>query len=132
MDVGILFDSAFFQGQSKSPLQSAAAHRFVGRGRALAIMSFGRKEPDGIAMAFPERAQMSEGAAGQRHVTVAIAFASANVQKHSPGIDVADLQMQPFTQAQAAGVKSDERDALIQGGDAAKDESHLLGGENDR
>src|SRR5439155_13155926 len=42
MDVGILFDSAFFQGQSKSPLQSAAAHRFVGRGRALSTMSFGR------------------------------------------------------------------------------------------
>ena len=132
MDMGVLFDAAFLQGQSKRPLQGGAAHRFVGRGRALAIMSFGRKEPDGIAMSFPERAQMLQGARGQGHVTVAIAFAGADVQEHPPGIDVADLQMQPFTQTQAARIKSDERDSLVQGGGAGEDEADLLGGENDR
>ena len=53
------------------------------------------------------------------------------MQKHPPGIDIADLQLQPFTQAQAAGVQSDERDSLVQGGDAAEDLAHLLSGEDD-
>jgi len=40
--------------------------------------------------------------------------------------------MQTFAQTQAAGVKSDEGDSLIQGGDAGKDLANLLGGEDDR
>jgi hypothetical protein len=74
---------------------------------------------------------MFEGAAGQRHVAVAIAFAGANVQEHPLAIDVGHLQVQTFTQTQAAGVKSDERNPLVQGGDAAEDLAHLLGREDD-
>ena len=131
MHMGVLFDATFLQGQAKGPLQSRAAHRFVGLDRPLAIMPFGGKKPDGVAMSFPERAQMFEGAAGQGDVTVAIAFAGADVQEHSSGIDVGHLQMQPFTQTQPAGVKGDERDSLIEGGSAGKDQADLLGREDD-
>jgi hypothetical protein len=94
-------------------------------------MAFGGKKPDGIVMSFPERAQMFQGSRRQGHVPVAIAFAGADVEEHPSGIDVGHLQMQPFTQAQPAGVKSDERDALVQSGDAAEDEAHLLRREDD-
>jgi len=132
MDMGVLFDAAFFEAQSKSPLQGGAAHRLVGRGCALATMAFGGKEPDRVVMSSPEGAQMFEGALWQRHVTVAVAFAGADVQEHPARINVGHLQMQPFTQAQTAGVKRDERDAMIQGGDAVEDLAHLLGREDDR
>ena len=107
MHMGCLLDAALPQGQSKSPLERGAAHWMVGRGRALAAMSFGRKQPCGVLVSFPERAQMLQGALWQGHVTVAIAFAGVDVQKHAFAIDVGDLQVQPFTQTQSAGVKSD-------------------------
>lgn len=131
MDMGVLFDSTLLQGQPKSPLESRAAHRFVGRGRTLAIMPFGRKKPDGVAMGFPECAQMFQGACWQRHVTVAIAFAGADVDEHPAGINVAHLQMQPLAQTQTAGIKRDQGDPLVQGGGAGEDVADLLGGEDD-
>ena len=131
MHMGILFDSTLLQGQSKSPLERAAAHRFVGRGGTLAMMAFGRKEPDGIAMSFPEGAQMFEGACWQGDITVAIAFAGADVQEHPSGINVGDPQVQSFTQTKPAGVKSDQGDPLVQGGGAGEDLADLLGGEDD-
>ena len=65
------------------------------------------------------------------YVTVAIAFTGADVQEHPPRINVGHLQVQTFTQTQSAGVKSDQGDSLVQGGDAGKDEAHLPGGEDD-
>jgi len=130
MHMGLLFDATLLQSQSKGPLQSGAAHWFVGRGGTLATMSFSRKEPDGVAMSFPERAQMFQGAFGQGHVAVAIAFAGPDVEEHPSAINVAHLQVQTFAQTQSAGVKSDQGNALVEGGSAGKDEANLLGGED--
>jgi hypothetical protein len=82
-------------------------------------------------MGFPERAQMLQSAAWQGDVTVAIAFAGADVQEHPSGINVAHLQVQTFTQTQSAGVKSDEGDPLVQGGGAGENLANLSGGEDD-
>jgi hypothetical protein len=95
-------------------------------------MPFGRKEPERIVMSFPESAQMLQRARGQRHITVAIALAGADMQEHPAGIHVAHLQVQSLTQTQTAGVESDQGDSMVQGGDAAQDLAHLLGRENDR
>jgi len=130
MHMGLLFDATLLQGQSKRPLQSRAAHRFVGRGRTLAAMPFGREEPEGVAMSFPKRAQMLQGAPWQGDVTVAIALASPDVQEHPSSIDVGDLQVQPFTQTQSAGVKGDEGDPLVQGANAGEDLANLLSRED--
>src|SRR5437667_6630172 len=94
-------------------------------------MPFGWKEPHWVAMGFPERAQMLQGAGGQRDVTVAIAFTSADVNEHARRINVAHLQMQSFTQTQSAGVKGDQGDPLVQGGGTGEDLANLLGGEDD-
>jgi len=132
MDMGAFFDIALFQGQSKGPLQRGATHGFGGSGRPLATMPFGRKEPDWIAMSFPKGAQMLQRARGQGHITVAIAFAGTDMQKHPAGIHVAHLQVQPLTQTQTAGVESDQGDSMVQGADTAQDLAHLLGREDDR
>ena len=61
-----------------------------------------------MAMGFPLLAQELKRAPGQRHVTVVVALAGADVQEHALGIDVADLQPKPFTQTQAAGVNRND------------------------
>ncbi len=82
-------------------------------------------------MSFPERAQMLQIAFWQGHVTIAIAFARANVQQHAPGIDVAHLQVQSFTQTQSAAVNGDQCSFVVQNGDAAEDGANFLGREDD-
>jgi hypothetical protein len=52
---------------------------------------------------------------GGGHVTIAIAFAAADVQEHALGVDVAGFQVEPFTQPQAAGVKGDQGHVMIHG-----------------
>jgi hypothetical protein len=49
-----------------------------------------------MAMGFPLLAQQVQSALGQRHVTVAIAFAAPDVEQHALGVDVAHLQAQAF------------------------------------
>src|ERR1035438_9138871 len=104
MDVGGFLDAAGAQGQTEASLQRGAAHRFGGGGRAQAAVAFGREEPARMAVAAPELAQQLEGAVRQRHVTVAVAFARPDVEKHPFGIDIADFQLEGFAQTQAAGV----------------------------
>ena len=82
-------------------------------------------------MGFPLLAQELERALGQRHVTVLIAFAGADVQEHAFGIDVADLEPQAFAQTQAAGVDGGQADPVVQGGNVSQDAAHFTGGEDD-
>ena len=89
--MGGLFDAAGAQGQTEASLQRGAAHRLRGSGSAQAAVAFGREEPPRMAVGAPELAQQFEGALGQGHVTVAIAFARPDVQEHAFGIDVARL-----------------------------------------
>jgi hypothetical protein len=132
VDMGGLFDAAGFEGQAESALQSGAAHRFGGCGRALAAVAFGREEKAGMPMGFPKLPQQMKGALGQRHVTVAVAFAAANVQEHPLRIDVADFEPEPFAQAQSAGIDRRQTDAVIELRDIGEDPAHFLGGENHR
>ena len=115
MNVDGFFDPAFFESQTEGPLQSRARHRFGGGRSALAVVAFGREEQRGMFMSSPLLAQELESALGQRNVTVAIAFAGADVQEHAPGVDVGDGQAQAFAQAQPAGVDGAQADAMIQG-----------------
>ena len=131
VDVGVLFDAAGNEGQAKGALERGMAHGFRGGGGALSAVAFGRKDQFGVAMSFPLLAQERQRAFGQGDVAISIAFALADVQKHALGVDVWDLEAQPFTQAQAAGVNEDEADAMIQCGDQGEDASHFDGREDD-
>src|SRR5438477_1181636 len=54
MNVRVLFDSALAQGQSEGALEGAAAHRFGGRGRALAAVPLAWEQPHRVTVSFPE------------------------------------------------------------------------------
>jgi hypothetical protein len=132
VDVRLLFDAAGLEGEAEGPLQRGTAHRFGGAAGAQPTVPLGGKEQDRMAMRFPLLAQEQQRAPGQRDIAVLIAFAGADVNEHPLGINVADLQAQPFAQAQAAGVNGDQADAMIQGGNGSQNAAHLGPGEHDR
>ena len=82
-------------------------------------------------MGFPLLAQEHQGALGQRDVAIPVALAGADMEEHALGIEVTDLQAQALAQAQAAGVKSDEANAVVQGGNGRQDPTNLGGAEDD-
>jgi hypothetical protein len=94
--------------------------------------AFAGKKPALMPMRSPLFAEQAQGAFGQGDITVAIAFARADVQEPALGIDVADLEVQAFAQAQAAGINGDQANAVIEGSDLSQDLAHFLGGEHDR
>jgi hypothetical protein len=130
VDVGLFFHAAGLEGQAEGALQRGAAHWFGGRGGAQTAVTFGGKEQGRMTMSFPLLAQEQQRALGQRDVTILIALAPADVQEHALGIDVADLEIQTFPQAQAAGVDGDQADAMIQRGNAGQDAAHFGGRED--
>jgi hypothetical protein len=54
------------------------------------------------------------------------------VQEHAWGIDVGNLHIQTFAQAQAAGINGRQANAMIEAFDLLKDLAHFLSGEHDR
>jgi hypothetical protein len=132
MDVSLLFDAAGVEGDAKGPLQRGVGHRFGGRAGAQTTVTFGGKEQGWMAMSFPLLAQEQQRALGQRDVTVLIALAGTDVQEHALRINVADLQAQPFAQAQTAGIYGAQTDAVIQGRDAGENAAHFASREHDR
>ena len=111
-----LLDAAGQEGHAEAALQRGAAHGDGGGGRPLATVAFGGEEQRGMPMRFPLFPQALQGALGQRHIAVLIALATADVQEHAFGINVADLEAQPFAQAQATGVNEQQADMLIRRG----------------
>ena len=81
---------------------------------------------------FPLLTEQLQSARGQRHITVLVAFATPDMQKHALGIDVAHLQAQAFSQAQAAGVNGGETNAMIEGRDLLQHAPHFAGGKDHR
>jgi hypothetical protein len=130
--MGGFLNTAGSERQAESPLHSGAAEGFAGRGCALTAVAFSREEQGRMAMGFPLLAQQLQGALGKGHVTVAIAFASPNVEEHAPGIDVAYLEPEPFSQTQSAGVDGGQADALTQALHLAEDLADFRSGKNDR
>jgi hypothetical protein len=132
MDVRGLLDAAGLEGHAEAALQRGAAHGYGGGGRPLATVAFGREDQRGMPMRFPVFPQALEGAFGQRHVAILIALATADVEEHALGINVADLEAQPFAQAQAAGINEHQADALIRRGHRGEHTADLGGGEHYR
>ncbi len=63
-----------------------------------------RKEPDFRPVILPVRAPFVEKGVAHGHGAIFVAFAGANPEEHTFGIDVCDLQMQQFLDAESAGV----------------------------
>lgn len=131
VNVRVFLDAAGAEGQAEGALQGRAAHRLAGGGGAQAVVAFAWEQERRMAMSFPEFAQELEGALRQRDVTIGVALAAADVQEHALGVDVADLKIQAFAQAQAAGVDQAQGDPMIQGRDLGENAAHFAGGEDD-
>jgi len=104
VNMGCLLDAAGLEGLAKGQLQGRAAHGLGGRRGALTAVTFGREKQGGMAVGFPERPEQNQRALRQRHVAITIAFASADVDEHALGIDIAYLQPQALAQTQSTGV----------------------------
>lgn len=131
MYMGGFLDAALEQGDAKSALQGGAVHGFGGGGAAQAALTLCGKEQARMFVSDPKLAQEDQGSLGKRDVTIAIAFAAANVEEHTLGIDVIDLQSQTFTQTQTTGVDGGQSDAMIQGLDEVEDAAGFGSGEDD-
>lgn len=130
MDMSLLFHSTGAERDSEGVLESGAMQRLGGGGCAPSIVPFAWKEQRGMAMGFPLLPQQLQCALGQRHVSVLVALAVADVEEPALRINIANLEVQAFAQAQAAGVDGGQADALVEQGDPAQDVPDFPGREN--
>jgi hypothetical protein len=70
------------------------------------------ENPDGVAVSFPVLAEQVQGRTGQRQVAILAPFAAMDVDQLAGAVDVADLEVRAFLQAQAAGVDRGEASAI--------------------
>jgi hypothetical protein len=132
MDVGLLGNATGLEREPEGALERGAAHRLGGGADTPAAVAFGGEKPRRMAVGFPLLPQQLERALRQGDVAVLIALAGPDMQEHATGIDIADLEAQPFAQAQATGVDGRQAHPMVQGGYGGKEAAHLVGRQNDR
>lgn len=132
VDMGVFGNAAGLEREPKGALERGATHGSSRRGTEPSTVPLGGKEQCAVTMGFPLLTQPLQGAPGQRHVTILIALALADVQEHAPGVNVADLELEAFAQTQAAGVNGGQTNAVIQKCDACQNAAHLGDAEDDR
>jgi len=130
MHVRGLLHAAGLEGQAEAALQRGVGHGFRGGGGSLTTVAFAGEEQRGMTMRFPLIPQALEGDFGQRDVAILIALATADVEEHAFGIDVAHLEAQPFAQAQAAGVNEQQADMVVRRGHRGEQAADFGGGEH--
>jgi hypothetical protein len=72
------------------------------------VASFGREQPDRIAMRDSELAERLQGRIGQDQVAILGSFATMNVHHHPPAVDVGDLEVNGFANPQSERVAGPE------------------------
>ena len=110
---GVFLHAAFLQRGFEGALDTAGIPRLCGRGYRRPCASGRRKEPDGMAIGAPMLAQQLEGALGQGHIAVFVAFALPDVEHHPFAVNITDLQRYAFTQAQAARVNRGQAHTVV-------------------
>jgi hypothetical protein len=83
-----------------------------------------------MAMGAPILAQQLEGALGQGHIAVFVAFALPDVEHPPLAVNVGDLQVDALQQAQAARVNGRQAHAIVWATETAQDQAHLGGAEH--
>src|SRR6266511_4256724 len=89
-------------GVTEGFLEATCVHRLAGMPRSRRRRR--RKQPDWVTLEAPVGAQQGEGARWQGNSTILVAFARANVQLHACAVNLGDLEVDTFEQAQATGV----------------------------
>ena len=131
MNVGALMDAALFQGPLEGFLQAVAADGSdVSLGARLGGLAGSREEADGLVVGEPMLAEEFEGDVGQRYAAV-LGTLARHVEHLASAIDVWDLEVSAFHEAQAARVDGDEADAVDGDSNAREDFPDFVAAEHD-
>src|SRR3990167_3730211 len=84
-------------------------------GRLLAVAATSGKEVGGITVSLPILSEKRESTAGQRDHAVGSVFAAMDVKHGAVCVDVGDLEVEPFVEAQPAGIDRGEVDPVVKG-----------------
>ncbi len=121
--------AALFDGADKGALQRGPSDGRCGKHRSgmTAGGSVPRgKEPEGIAVGPPVRAQERERGVGERHVAILAALAVMNFQQCAVPIHVAHLQANAFRQAESGGVDGGEARTIRRASHGTEDAPHFV------
>jgi hypothetical protein len=70
------------------------------------------ENPDGIAVSLPVLTQQLQGRVREGDVTILAAFAAMDVNQAASAVNVADLEVSAFLQAQSAGIDGGEASSI--------------------
>ncbi len=90
------------------------------------VATIGRKEKPFVPMRFPIGAELLQRGIGKRQVTVFGSFAPVDMDHHPLAVDVADLQVESFSEPQSERVDGPEISCHPQRGAGAEDLVDLL------
>ena len=125
-------EAALFEGRAEGVLHAALGHRLGGLwpGRCGHDLRRERAARDCDAYCQYWRSNCRVRLR-QRHVAILGALAMADVNHHAGAVDVGDLQMGAFLQAQAAGVDGGRDKLVTRQSDAGKNLAHFRQAEDD-
>ena len=132
MHGGAFVVATLFQGRAESVLHTALGHRLGGPVPGRCGHGLRRERAStGLRWVLPVLAQQLQRALRQRDIAIFGALAVADVNHHAGAVDVGDLQMGSFLQAQAAGIDR-RRDKLVaRQSDGSENLAHFRQAEDD-
>jgi len=119
MDGGWFGDAAFVEGGLEGALDSACFHGIDAR------LKRRWEEPNRIAMGDPILAQHFQDGFWQGNIAVFSAFPMADVQQEAVAVDVGDLQVQSFLQAQPTSIDRVQAGSVVLAAYAPQDTAHF-------
>ena len=104
----------FLRNTFDAALNGAGTHRRRRHRGRLAVAPVGRKEQTRVAVLFPVvSAVRCNVLSGSGNVTIFGAFAAMDVDRHSLGVDVADLQVESFFKPQPQRVERPQKSRVV-------------------
>ena len=131
MNRGFLADTAGPKSRPKGILDVADGGGSLGGGTVNAAASGSGKDPHGVAMGFPVLAEQLQGRVGQGDVTILAALAVMDVNQLPGAVDVTDLEVSAFLQAQSTGIDGGETSPIAKQSDLRENLSHFFPAEDD-
>ena len=114
VDAGFLAEAAGPKSGAKGILDVADGHGSFGGGTVNATPSGSGENPNRVAVGFPVLAEPLQGRVRQGDITIFAPLAAMDVNQLAGAVDVADLKVSAFLQAQAARVNSGETSLIAE------------------
>jgi len=117
-------------GGAEGALDTGATHGGSRRRALFLIAPGGGKEPGLVPMGFPGGSEQSEGSFGQGDVAVFGAFTSVDMDLEALAVDIGDLQIEGFVEAESQARDGGEIDLIVQGSGRLEQTSDFLKAED--